>query len=109
MLARLAALREAGVILLLLLVVAVTAIREPRFLEATSLNTILLLIPLLIVIGVGQMPVIVTRGIDVSVGSIVGLAGMGAGLLFRANPGMNAYVGAGAAVGFGAILGAVNG
>jgi rhamnose transport system permease protein len=108
-LGRLAALREAGVIFLLMLVVGITWVREPRFLESTSLNTILLLIPLLIVIGIGQMPVIVTRGIDVSVGSIVGLAGMTAGLVFRANPGLNAYAGAAIAIAAGAVLGAVNG
>lgn len=106
---RLAAFREGGTLVLLLLVVIFAAIKEPRFLEAKSINSILLWMPLLAVVGMGQMLVIVTRGIDVSVGSIVGLAGISAGMLFRTNPDLNLFAGTLAGVGVGLILGAING
>lgn len=106
---RIAAFREGGTLVLLILVVLFAVMREPRFLEAKTINSILLWMPLLAVVGMGQMLVIVTRGIDVSVGSIVGFAGIAAGMLFRDNPGMNLFVGTLAGVGVGLLLGAVNG
>lgn len=106
---RIAAFREGGTLVLLLLVVIFAVAKEPRFLEAKTISSILLWMPLLAVIGMGQMLVIVTRGIDVSVGSIVGLAGIGAGMLFREMPGLNLFVGTLAGVGIGLLLGAING
>lgn len=99
---------EFGTLAMLLIVVVGAAIREPRFLGAESLNSILLWIPLLAIVGMGQMLVVVTRGVDVSVGSVVGVAGMVVGGLFRAHPSLSVGVGllAGAGVGLG--LGSVN-
>ncbi len=106
---KITALREFGVLLLLVLVCAAAAIREPRFLEASSINSILLWAPLLIVVAIGQMMVIVTRGIDVSVGSMLGLSAMFVGLLFRAQPSLHVGLGAVAGVLAGLLLGSVNG
>lgn len=78
--------REFGTLLLLLIVVGVTALIEPRYLSANSVRSILLWVPLLAIIGMGEMMVIIIRGIDVSVGSMVGLAGMVVGLVFRDAP-----------------------
>jgi len=105
---RIAKFRELGTLVLLALVVLFAFLRDPRFLEARSINSILLWIPLLAVIGMGQMLVIVTRGIDVSVGSIVGLAGIVAGMTFRANPDMNVFLGLLVGIGVGLILGCIN-
>jgi rhamnose transport system permease protein len=101
--------RELSTIVLLVLVVVCATIREPRFLQPTSIESILLWVPMLVVVGIGQMMVIVTRGIDVSVGSMVGLAGMAVGMLFKSHPTLNVGLGAMAGVGFGLILGAING
>ncbi|HSI71621.1 MAG TPA: ABC transporter permease, partial [Fimbriimonas sp.] len=101
--------REIGVLVLLLLVCVAAWIREPRFLEPSNLNSILLWAPLLIVVGVGQMMVIITRGIDVSVGSMVGLSAMLAGMLFREQPGMSVGLGTLAGIIVGLILGSING
>ncbi|RYG31836.1 ABC transporter permease, partial [bacterium] len=100
--------RELGTLLLFVIVLVGTAIREPRFLQADSLNGILLWIPLLAIVGMGQMLVIVTRGIDVSVGSIVGVAGMVVGMMYRANPNLGVPLGLVAGLGVGLMLGAVN-
>jgi rhamnose transport system permease protein len=101
--------REVAVVVLLGLVCLLAAIREPRFLQPSSLNSILLWAPILIVIAIGQMMVIVTRGIDVSVGSMVGLTAMLAGMIFRANPQLPVVLGAIAAIGIGFALGSLNG
>lgn len=106
---RLAAVRELGTVVLLVLVFVAAACKEPRFLEPASLNSILLWIPLLVVVGLGQMLVIVTRGIDVSVGSMVGLSGILVGMLFRAHPALSVPIGALAGVGIGLALGSFNG
>ncbi|MBN9503260.1 MAG: ABC transporter permease [Armatimonadetes bacterium] len=109
MLAKVAKSREMRTLILVILVFAIAAFKEPRLLSASSISSILLWIPLLTVMAVGQMLVIVTRGIDVSVGSMLGLSGMLTGMLFRAHPDLNLALGAGASLGIGAVLGLING
>jgi len=53
--------RELRTLTLLIIVIVAAAIKAPRFIEASSINSILLWAPLLIVVGMGQMLVIVTR------------------------------------------------
>ena len=106
---KLAALREAGTLVLLLAVAGAALAKDHHFLDAKNLNSILLWIPLLAVVGMGQMLVILTRGIDVSVGSTMGLAGIIVGILFRDHPGLNIYLGTAIGMAIGALLGAVNG
>src|SRR5688500_12023260 len=94
MLARFLLRPEVRTFLLLLVIFGLAAVKEPRLLEANSLSSILLWIPLLVVMAIGQMAVIVTRGIDVSIGSTLGFAGICVGMIFRSNPEMNVFVGA---------------
>jgi rhamnose transport system permease protein len=101
--------RELRAFILLVVVFAAAAIREPRLLEPTSISSILLWIPLLTVMAVGQMLVIVSRGIDVSVGSTLGLTGIAVGMLFRSHPDLNIYLAALIALAIGAFLGLING
>lgn len=101
--------REVGAALLLVLVMVVAGMRAHRFLEPASLESILLWVPLLLVVGLGEMAVIVTRGIDVSVGSMVGLSAMSAGMLLRAHPQWNLGIDVAAGIGAGLILGSING
>jgi len=106
---RLATLRELGTAVLLVAVVAAALSKNHQFLDVKNLNSILLWIPLLVVVGMGQMLVILTRGIDVSVGSTMGVAGIVVGMMFRDHPGLNIYLGAALGFVIGAILGAING
>lgn len=105
---RVGAAREAGVVVLLVAVFAVIGAREPRFLQPASINSILLWIPLLLTVAVGQMMVIVTRGIDVSVGSMVGLTGMLVGMTFRDHPALSVSAGLALGLLIGAVLGSIN-
>jgi rhamnose transport system permease protein len=75
--------RELRAIALLVIVVGGTSLIQPRYLNPNSMRSILIWIPLVAIIGMGEMMVIIIRGIDVSVGSIVGLAGLTVGMLFR--------------------------
>ncbi len=94
---------------LILLVLAAGWLKDPRLLSPSSLNTVLLAVPLLLVVALGQMLVIVSRGIDVSVGSMVGLAGICLGLMFRSFPNLPMSLAAGAALGMGVVFGLING
>ncbi len=101
--------RELGTTVIIALVCAAAFTKEHRFLQPESLSSILLWIPMLAIVGLGQMLVIVTRGIDVSVGSMVGFAAMCAGLAFKTHPGLPVSEGAVIAILAGLLLGCING
>lgn len=68
-------------LLALLAVVAIFSVLAPNFLTVGSALIMLKHIATIAILGVGMTFVILTGGIDLSVGSIVGLAGMVAGAL----------------------------
>ena len=105
---RLLAQREAGTALLLALAVMLAAARAPRFLDAQNVQSVLVLLPLLIIVATGETLVIVIRGIDVSVGSMVGLSAVACGLAYKDFSGVNVWVGVAVACLVGAGLGCVN-
>ncbi len=80
--------RELGIIGALALLIAVTAILEPRFIEADSLRNLALNASILAILAVGQTLVIITRNVDLSTGSVLGLSAFLAGDLLSENPGM---------------------
>ena len=106
---QLARFREIGIVIFLVLVVIVATIFEPRFFSAFNLRSILLWVPLLTVVAMGEMMVIITRGIDVSVGAILALAGIIVGMIFRDFPGFNIYLGTLLGILIGLLLGMFNG
>ncbi len=65
----------------------VTAIIEPRFLNADSLRNLALNASIFAILAVGQTLVIITRNVDLSVGSVLGLSAFMAGDLLFAAPG----------------------
>ena len=80
--------RELGIIVVLALLIAVTAIIEPRFIEADSLRNLALNASIFAILAAGQTLVLVTRNVDLSVGSVLGLAAYFAGDVLSAHPGM---------------------
>lgn len=101
--------RELATLLLLVIVVVGTWAIQPRYLNPNSLRSILLWAPLLAVIALGEMTVMITRGIDVSVGSIVGFAGLVVGILWRDLPGFGVGMGVALSIVLGLALGSING
>ena len=65
---------EAGVVLMLAVICIVTAMLTPRFLTADNLMNVLQQSVLVGILSLGQLLVIVTAGIDLSVGSLLALA-----------------------------------
>ena len=101
--------RELPIAVALLALIVTVSIAQPRFLSESSIQSVLLWLPLIAVCAMGQMLVILTRGIDVSVGSTLALAGMLTAMLLRDHKDLNVFLAAaiGAAIGGG--LGTVNG
>src|SRR5688572_2045816 len=60
---------EAGPVLMLLLLVAILAIVEPVFLTTRNIGNVLAQTAVISVLAMGQLLVIVTRGVDLSVGA----------------------------------------
>ena len=80
--------RELGIVAALALLIAVTAILEPRFIEANSLRNLALNASIFAILAVGQTLVIITRNVDLSTGSVLGLSAFLAGDLLQSHPGM---------------------
>ncbi len=101
--------REVPIIVSLMMIVLTTTCFNHQFLSAENLKSTMLWIPLLVIIAVGEMMVIVTRGVDVSVGSIMGLSGMIVGILFRDHWTDSVSLGVLAGMMIGGLLGSFNG
>ena len=80
--------RELGIVVALALLVAVTAILEPRFIETDSLRNLALNASIFAILAAGQTLVLVTRNVDLSVGSVLGLSAYLAGDLLSTHPDM---------------------
>ncbi len=95
--------------MVLLLVFGVTTAHNHNFATANSVQQLLSGAALIAMLGVGETLVIVTRNVDLSVGSIVGLSAYVVGDLFKDHPGTPVILGFAAGIGIGAVIGAVNG
>lgn len=67
--------RESGGILVLLIFIAVLILTTNDFLTLTNLDNLIRQVAVFAILSVGQLFVILTGGIDLSVGSILGLSG----------------------------------
>ncbi|MDN4471733.1 ABC transporter permease [Demequina zhanjiangensis] len=75
--------REVGVLAALILVIVITTAKNPNFLFSNDGFRDLLVTPsLLMLIAVGQAMVIITRNVDLSVGSVMGLSAYLVGRVF---------------------------
>jgi rhamnose transport system permease protein len=101
--------REAGIAIALVALVAGVAIAEPRFIKPNNLEEILLSVSILAIVAVGQTLVVLTRNIDLSVGSIVGLAAFVCADTLKGSPGTSIPVIVLLGILLGAGLGVVNG
>jgi rhamnose transport system permease protein len=102
--------REIAVGAVLVLVVALTTIKNPNFLFTSNGWRDLLLTPsLLLILAVGQTVVIITRNVDLSVGSTLGLTAYFTGKLFVDHPNIPILVVVLLGLLMGAVLGLVNG
>lgn len=101
--------RELGIVLALLALVAFTTATNSRFLSGQSIRDILLGTAIVAVMAVGQAVVVITRNIDLSVGSVLGLSAFAVATLANDRPGLPVVVLLALGLLLGAVCGVVNG
>jgi rhamnose transport system permease protein len=102
--------REFSILLVLVAVVAAATFKTDTFLfSANSWRDLLLTPSILLLLAVGQAVVVITRNVDLSVGSVLGLTAYLTGWLFIEHPGLPIVVVFLAGLLAGAALGFVNG
>jgi rhamnose transport system permease protein len=102
-------LRELPVLIALALLVLITYFNNPLFLSPQGVKDLLLNATIIIILAAGQTLLIITRNIDLSVGSMLGLVAFGTGSIFAALPGLPIVAVLLLGMAFGALLGAFNG
>lgn len=101
--------RELGIIIFILILAALVSLRNPTFLSGENFRDILLNIAILVMVALAQTMVIITRGIDLSVGSMIGLTAMMVAYIVAAFPSMPPLLAIPLGMALGAALGALNG
>lgn len=102
--------RELSVFLFLLAVVVLATAKNDSFLfSADGWRNFLLNPSILVLLAVGQAVVIITRNVDLSVGSVMALTAYFTGWLFLEQPGLPIVVAIVACLVLGGLLGLVNG
>jgi rhamnose transport system permease protein len=101
--------RDAVLLLLTLLLAGAVGTRFPQFVTATNLKSVLDDTSILILLALAQIPVLLTRSIDLSVPANLALTGMCVAVFNHAFPDVGMPVVIVLAIAIGAALGAVNG
>ncbi len=102
-------LRELTLILIIVAVVAFFSTQIDDFVSARTFTRISTSVAVIAVVAIGQTLVVLTRNIDLSVGSIVGLVAYVVGTLLSNDPTMSPALAVAIAIAIGAGLGLVNG
>jgi rhamnose transport system permease protein len=101
--------RELGILLALALLVLYTTINNPRFLSGQSIRDNLLNTAILAVMATGQAVVVITRNIDLSVGSVLGISAWAVAGLMSEHQGLPMIVAILVGLAVGAAAGLLNG
>jgi rhamnose transport system permease protein len=101
--------REFGIIIIILILAVIVSLRAPVFLTLGNFRDILLDISILVIVALAQTMVILTHGIDLSVGSVIGLVAMMVAFTIKANPSISLVLVVLLGMALGAVLGAFNG
>lgn len=106
---RIFARREFGLVAAIAAVIIPISILNPRMLSGANLSALAMDAGLLMIVAVGQMLVIITRSIDLSVAAIIGLAAYGAASTLHLHPEIGVVGGVFLACGIGLLAGTANG
>jgi rhamnose transport system permease protein len=101
--------RELGIVLALVIVVGATTIDNHLFLSVTSIQQLLSGAAIVALLAIGETIVVVTRNVDLSIGSVLGISAYAVGVLYTHHPHVPLVVVFLAALGIGAACGVVNG
>lgn len=109
LLLKFAGFREMGIVFFLIALVIIVSFRSPVFFTLDNIYDIGLDVAILAIVAVGQMMVILTRGIDISIGTGIGLSGMVVALILQSNQGIPPSVALLIGIVVGAAMGSLNG
>jgi ribose/xylose/arabinose/galactoside ABC-type transport system permease subunit len=101
--------RELGLVAAIAAILVPIAAINPRMLSLENLTAISMDAALLIIVAVAQMLIIVTRNIDLSIASVIGLSAYAAASVVQAHPELGIAAGLGVACATGIACGLVNG
>ncbi len=101
--------REFGLLVAMLAVVIPVTIINPRMVSAANLTAVSMDAALLIVAALAQMLVLITRNIDLSIASIIGLSAYMAASMVQAHPELDIVIGLVTACMVGTAMGLLNG
>jgi rhamnose transport system permease protein len=103
--------RELSLVGVLAVIVIATTLYNDRFVNSQNLRDIALNVSIVAMLAVGQTVVVVSRNIDLSVGSVMGFTALAVGTLFADHPGISiplvVLLGIAIGAGFGVINGAL--
>ncbi|MFF5990956.1 ABC transporter permease [Prauserella flavalba] len=101
--------RELSIVVALVAVVGVTTATNPSFLSAQGIHDLFLNASIIALLAIGQTLLVITRNIDLSVGSVMGLTAYMSGQLFIADHDTPTILVVLAGMALGAACGAFNG
>jgi len=101
--------RESGIVVVLAVFVAVTALVQHRFLNVANIQFVLVDTTVFALLAVGETMVVLSRNVDLSIGSVVGLSAYLSTSLFGDHPGIPIVVAFLAGLGIGLACGVANG
>ena len=101
--------REFNLFVFILFIIFGVSCRTPSFLHISNFVDILNDTAILSMVAIGQLIIIVTGGIDLSVGSSIALSGMSVALLNQYHPGIPIFVIILISIAIGLLLGSING
>ncbi len=101
--------RESGIIAVLVVFVAVTAAIQHRFVSQSNLQFVLVNTTVFALLALGETMVVITRNVDLSVGSVLGLSAYVSAGLFGQSPGIAIPVVFATGLGIGLACGVANG
>ena len=105
----LARFRELGIVLALVIVVGAATLDNHLFLSAANVQQILAGSAIIALLAIGETIVIITRNVDLSIGSVLGISAYATGVLYVHHPDVALPVVFLVALGIGAVCGAANG
>lgn len=101
--------RELSIIIFILLLIVIVSLNTTAFFTTENFRNILLNISILVIVALGQTMVIITRGIDLSVSSMIGLVAMMVSFTVVAFPTVSPPLAVLLGIVLGGILGSING
>jgi rhamnose transport system permease protein len=101
--------RELGIVLALVLVIGGTTIDNHRFLSTTNVQQVLASASIIALLAIGETVVIITRNVDLSIGSVLGISAYASGELYVHHPHVSLVLVFLLALAVGAACGIVNG